>query len=187
MPIFFTAPVNTRFSFRVTGEYTSIIFVGEDVRALKSLLSPSAVPSIIRISPALNAASTPPRATYRGVYRSDSPAWSMVTSPGRRIHQTLGGFPFQCPGFRIPGQFRYHGNLFDAHNWASKLPSLSISTLLNRFDVRQELCKADWVSVKIDTVDETIWKNIVRPPEEQKLLVSMYNNERFYLRTLTHS
>ena len=37
------------------------------------------------------------------------------------------------------------------------------STLLNRPDVRQGLCKADWVSVKIDTLDEKIWRKIDRP------------------------
>lgn len=37
------------------------------------------------------------------------------------------------------------------------------SSLLWREDVRNELAKADWVSVKIDTVDEVIWRKINRP------------------------
>ena len=49
-----------------------------------------------------------------------------------------------------------------------KIAVITNSTLLNRADVRQELCKADWVSVKIDTLDETIWKKIDRPHKEIK-------------------
>ncbi|MBT6341687.1 MAG: radical SAM protein [Desulfobacula sp.] len=44
-----------------------------------------------------------------------------------------------------------------------KIAVITNSTLLNRPDVRQELCKADWISVKIDTLDEKIWKKIDRP------------------------
>jgi len=44
-----------------------------------------------------------------------------------------------------------------------KVAVITNSTLLNRPDVRQDLCKADWVSVKIDTVDEKVWRKIDRP------------------------
>ncbi|MFA4838523.1 MAG: radical SAM protein [Candidatus Neomarinimicrobiota bacterium] len=37
------------------------------------------------------------------------------------------------------------------------------SSLIWRDDVREELGKADWVSLKIDAVQETIWKQINRP------------------------
>jgi len=37
------------------------------------------------------------------------------------------------------------------------------SSLLGRQDVRDELGQADWVSVKIDTVDEEIWRRINQP------------------------
>jgi wyosine [tRNA(Phe)-imidazoG37] synthetase (radical SAM superfamily) len=37
------------------------------------------------------------------------------------------------------------------------------SSLLWRKDVREELAHADWVSLKIDTVDEGIWRRINRP------------------------
>lgn len=37
------------------------------------------------------------------------------------------------------------------------------STLLWRDDVREELAKADWVSLKVDTVQETVWRKINRP------------------------
>jgi len=49
-----------------------------------------------------------------------------------------------------------------------KIAVITNSTLLNRPDVRQELCKADWVSVKIDTLDEKIWKKIDRPHKKIK-------------------
>lgn len=37
------------------------------------------------------------------------------------------------------------------------------SSLLYRNDVQSDLQKADWVSVKIDTINESIWKQIDRP------------------------
>ncbi|WP_448874084.1 radical SAM protein [Desulfobulbus propionicus] len=37
------------------------------------------------------------------------------------------------------------------------------SSLLWREDVREDLAQADWVSVKVDAVDETIWRRINRP------------------------
>ena len=37
------------------------------------------------------------------------------------------------------------------------------SSLINRQDVRQDLAKADWVSVKIDAVDEAAWRKIDHP------------------------
>ncbi|WP_457553337.1 radical SAM protein [Desulfobacula sp.] len=49
-----------------------------------------------------------------------------------------------------------------------KIAVITNSTLLNRTDVRQELCRADWVSVKIDTLDEKIWKKIDRPHKKIK-------------------
>ena len=44
-----------------------------------------------------------------------------------------------------------------------KVAVITNSTLLQRPDVREDICKADWVSVKIDTLDETIWRKIDRP------------------------
>jgi len=49
-----------------------------------------------------------------------------------------------------------------------KIAVITNSTLLNQPDVRQELCKANWVSVKIDTLDEKIWKKIDRPHKKIK-------------------
>lgn len=43
------------------------------------------------------------------------------------------------------------------------------SSLINHIDVREALMKADWVSLKIDTVDENIWRKINRPLPEASL------------------
>ena len=44
-----------------------------------------------------------------------------------------------------------------------KIAVITNSTLLYDPEVRYEISKADWVSVKIDTLDEKIWKKIDRP------------------------
>ncbi len=40
------------------------------------------------------------------------------------------------------------------------------SSLIYHKHVRDDLMEADWVSVKVDTVDETVWKKINRPSAE---------------------
>jgi wyosine [tRNA(Phe)-imidazoG37] synthetase (radical SAM superfamily) len=47
-----------------------------------------------------------------------------------------------------------------------KIAVITNSTLLHRKDVRSDLYKADWVSVKIDTSDEDIWRRIDRPSKK---------------------
>lgn len=44
-----------------------------------------------------------------------------------------------------------------------KIAVITNSTLLGDPQVRKELCNADWVSVKVDTVDEQIWRKADRP------------------------
>lgn len=44
-----------------------------------------------------------------------------------------------------------------------KTAVITNSSLLNLPEVREDLSKADWVSVKIDTADEKIWRKINRP------------------------
>lgn len=44
-----------------------------------------------------------------------------------------------------------------------KTAVITNSTLLDRPEVRDALCLADWVSVKVDTLDEKIWRKIDRP------------------------
>jgi wyosine [tRNA(Phe)-imidazoG37] synthetase (radical SAM superfamily) len=44
-----------------------------------------------------------------------------------------------------------------------KIAVISNSSLIWQNDVRDNLCKADWVSLKIDAVSENIWRKINRP------------------------
>ena len=44
-----------------------------------------------------------------------------------------------------------------------KIAVITNSSLLNTPEVREEISKADWVSVKIDTLDKKIWRKIDRP------------------------
>ena len=37
------------------------------------------------------------------------------------------------------------------------------ASLLNATEVRNNLCKADWVSLKVDSADEKVWRAINRP------------------------
>ncbi len=43
------------------------------------------------------------------------------------------------------------------------------SSLINQEDVRRDLSKADWVSVKIDAVSEKVWKKVNRPHPDLSL------------------
>jgi len=54
-----------------------------------------------------------------------------------------------------------------------KIAVITNSTLLHRPDVQNDLCKADWVSVKIDTLDEKTWRKINRPHNSIKLDVML--------------
>ena len=47
-----------------------------------------------------------------------------------------------------------------------KIAVITNSTLLSDPDVREEMGKADWVSVKVDTVDEKKWKKINIPHKD---------------------
>lgn len=40
---------------------------------------------------------------------------------------------------------------------------ISNASLINRLDVQEELLQADWVSLKVDAIDEQIWRMIDRP------------------------
>jgi wyosine [tRNA(Phe)-imidazoG37] synthetase (radical SAM superfamily) len=46
---------------------------------------------------------------------------------------------------------------------------ISNASLLWREEVRSAMSKADWVSVKVDSVEETIWKRLNRPHETLQL------------------
>ncbi|MCD6453540.1 MAG: radical SAM protein [Dehalococcoidales bacterium] len=51
----------------------------------------------------------------------------------------------------------------------SKIAVITNASLLWRDDVRQDLQKADWVSLKVDAVTEEIWQHIDRPHRSLKL------------------
>jgi len=50
-----------------------------------------------------------------------------------------------------------------------RIAVISNASLLWRADVRGSLVKADWVSVKVDTVDEDTWRTMNRPHKELRL------------------
>ncbi len=50
-----------------------------------------------------------------------------------------------------------------------KIAVISNASLIWREEVQQVLNKADWVSLKIDSVDESVWKQINRPHEGLQL------------------
>jgi len=50
-----------------------------------------------------------------------------------------------------------------------KIAVITNSSLIWKKDVRDDLLKADWVSLKIDTVDQEIWHHIDRPYRSLKL------------------
>lgn len=60
-----------------------------------------------------------------------------------------------------------------------KVAVITNSTLLNLHNVRKDIGKADWVSVKIDTLDKNIWKKIDRP-HKKVAFDSMLNGVRAF-------
>lgn len=62
-----------------------------------------------------------------------------------------------------------------------KVAVITNSTLLKIPGVRQDISKADWVSVKIDTLDEKIWRKIDRP-HKNIVFDSMLNGIRAFSR-----
>jgi wyosine [tRNA(Phe)-imidazoG37] synthetase (radical SAM superfamily) len=67
---------------------------------------------------------------------------------------------------------------------AIRRPDLPVAVITNasllwRDDVRQELAAADWVSVKVDTVDELIWRRLNRPIRTLDLGVVLEGVRRF--------
>ena len=60
-----------------------------------------------------------------------------------------------------------------------KIAVISNSSLVWREDVQDRLSKADWVSVKVDSVDEPTWRQINHPHEELRLSDILQGIERF--------
>ena len=60
-----------------------------------------------------------------------------------------------------------------------KIAVISNSSLVWREDVQNRLSKVDWVSLKVDAVDEVIWRQVNRPHEELQLSDILQGIERF--------
>ena len=60
-----------------------------------------------------------------------------------------------------------------------KIAVLTNATLLWRREVRQDLQKADWVSLKVDAVSTEIWRRINRPQKSLKLEVILEGMVKF--------
>lgn len=60
-----------------------------------------------------------------------------------------------------------------------KIAVISNASLIWREEVQHMLNKADWVSLKVDSVDEANWKQINRPHESLQLPVILRGIERF--------
>ncbi len=60
-----------------------------------------------------------------------------------------------------------------------KIAVITNASLLRDEEVRSDLMKADWVSVKVDTVDEDIWRKINRPHGSLELKAVLTGIEKF--------
>ena len=60
-----------------------------------------------------------------------------------------------------------------------KIAVITNATLIDRPAVRDDLARADWVSIKIDTVDERMWRKIDRPHRKLHLDDITRGMERF--------
>ena len=59
------------------------------------------------------------------------------------------------------------------------LAVISNGSLMARADVREELMAADWVSLKVDTVDEETWRRVDRPHGSLDLEAILYGMKEF--------
>lgn len=69
-----------------------------------------------------------------------------------------------------------------------KIAVISNASLISREDVRADLAKADWVSLKVDAVTEDIWRRVNRPHKALRLPAiheGMYQFADSYSGTLT--
>jgi wyosine [tRNA(Phe)-imidazoG37] synthetase (radical SAM superfamily) len=67
----------------------------------------------------------------------------------------------------------------DVADLGLKVAVLTNGTLLWRDDLREELAAADWVSLKVDTVDEPTWRRLNRPIGNLELEVVLDGMRRF--------
>jgi wyosine [tRNA(Phe)-imidazoG37] synthetase (radical SAM superfamily) len=75
--------------------------------------------------------------------------------------------------FVSDGEPSLDGNLGEEigllHSLGIKIAVITNASLLWREDVRNDLCRADWVSLKIDAVSKDIWRRIDRPHKQLQL------------------
>ncbi|MEA3466846.1 MAG: hypothetical protein U9R57_01320 [Thermodesulfobacteriota bacterium] len=57
------------------------------------------------------------------------------------------------------------------HPFGIKTGVITNASLIWQEDVRKDLMKADWVSLKVDAVDRSIWQRVNRPHHDLKLSV----------------
>ena len=55
------------------------------------------------------------------------------------------------------------------HKFGIKIAVISNASLIWREDVRKDLCKADWVSLKVDAATEHVWHKVDRANKSLKL------------------
>ncbi len=65
------------------------------------------------------------------------------------------------------------------HTLSHRVAVITNGSLLWREDVREDLMAADWISVKIDTIDPDIWRRINRPHESLDLTRILEGISRF--------
>ncbi len=63
--------------------------------------------------------------------------------------------------------------------FGTKIAIITNGSLIDHDDVRADLLKADWVCLKVDTVDERVWQRINRPHEQLDLTDIMAGMKKF--------
>ncbi|MGD9486414.1 MAG: radical SAM protein [Calditrichaceae bacterium] len=72
------------------------------------------------------------------------------------------------------------GRIFDLVRFFNiKLAVITNGSLLYNDETRADLCKADWVSIKIDSVDEGVWQKLNNPHHQLNLRRIMQGQLRF--------
>ena len=80
----------------------------------------------------------------------------------RRRGEAIDSFTFVPDG--EPTLDRHLGEVIDRlREFGIPIAVISNSALIGREDVRERLCKADWVSLKVDAADEETWRRINQP------------------------
>lgn len=96
----------------------------------------------------------------------------------RRMHEQIDYLTFVPDG--EPTLDAHLGEVIDLlRPLGIKIAVISNASLIWRDDVQSMLHKADWVSLKVDTVDEGLWRRLNRPHEQLRLPDILQGIERF--------